>query len=502
MIRPHSIFLLVPIFGTIALNLCCAQTRATQQFNSLVDETRQLVQARMEQYQIPGVAAAVFNQDRTLWLECFGIEDLSEKRAITPGTVFSIQSVSKTVTATAIMMAVDDDRVRIDAPITNYLPDLALNSVFERVPERKITLRHLLNHTAGLTGETTGGNNSNAGNLPFSEYAKTIRQTWLVAPVGTKHLYSNISFDLAGEILQRVYSRPFAKVIAQKLFQPLGMSKSFVDTAESNGLSPHVAQGHSPTYSKLPHYIPMSASGGVRMSIEDAVRFVQFHLNRGRVDGKPLMNPTLFDTMYRRSIRVTSGGDSVWYGLGVNSWIEAGTYAVAHHGAGFGFRCVMKWYPEYGIGVVMMANGFDVAFVDWEATRNVLREMVERRIVKKKRGAVSRAAFTSATPRSFVSDKPPTPRLIPQPFQSDWEQYIGRYRRVYGGGFERSPTAEPEPDGFVSKKDGHLVLEIDGIEERLFEQEPGLFFCENLGEALDLRRKPYTVGNVRLKKIE
>ena len=502
MIHPHSIFLRVLFFGTIALNLGCAQTRNTQEFESLVDETRQLIQSRMEQYQIPGVATAVFTQDRTLWLECFGVEDLAERRAITPETVFSIQSVSKAVTATALMMAVDDDRVQIDIPITNYLPDLALNSVFEDFPERKITLQHLLNHTAGLTGETTGGNNSNAGNLPFNEYAKTIRKTWLVSPVGTKHLYSNIGFDLAGEILRNVYDRPYAKVIAQKLFQPLGMSKSFVDTAESNGLSPHVAQGHSPTYSKLPHYIPMSASGGVRMSIDDAVRFVQFHINRGRVNGKQLINPELFDRMCKRSIRVTSGGESVWYGLGVNSWIEADTYAVAHHGAGFGFRCVMKWYPEYGIGVVMMANGFDVAFVDWEATRNVLREMVERGIVKKKRGGVSVAAFTSATPSSFVSDKSPTPQLIPQPFQSEWEKYIGRYRRVYGGGFERSLTAETEADGFVSKKDGHLVFEIDGMEERLFEHEPGLFFCENLGEALDLRSKPYTVGNVRLQKIE
>jgi len=308
--------------------LVALSCKRSNSFEELIDDTRQEIQKRMQEYQIPGAAVAVFDRERTLWLECFGVLGTDSKSPVTPETSFSIMSASKMVTATAVMMAVQNGRLDLDTPITEYLPTFTVNSVHEKTPEQKITLRDLLSHTAGFDGEAAGGNNAIAGTLPFTEYAQTIRDTWLLVPVGVRYLYSNM------EVLQEVLDRPFAEVIEDDLFQPLGMSRSFVDTPDMNAASDGVAHGHSEDFSALPSYFPISASGGVRMSIEDAIRFAQFHMNYGQVGGKTLLRKEFLDQMHARTVRVADWGDTTWYGLGSYSFREASTYAVMHYGGG------------------------------------------------------------------------------------------------------------------------------------------------------------------------
>jgi CubicO group peptidase (beta-lactamase class C family) len=108
---------------------------------------------------IPGLAVALVDGDRVLWTEGFGRTDQDDTAPVTVDTIFSVQSMSKLFTATAVMRAVQSDRLDLDKPITTYLPDFTVHSAFEEHPERKITLRMLLSHTAGLTHEAPIGNN-------------------------------------------------------------------------------------------------------------------------------------------------------------------------------------------------------------------------------------------------------------------------------------------------------------------------------------------------------
>ena len=116
----------------------------------------------MAEQHVPGLAVAValVDADQPLWVEGFGHIDRRGSARVTADTIFSVQSMSKLFTATAVMQAVAAGRLDLDAPITTYLPKFTVHSAFEKHPERKITLRMLLSHTAGFAQEAPVGNNN------------------------------------------------------------------------------------------------------------------------------------------------------------------------------------------------------------------------------------------------------------------------------------------------------------------------------------------------------
>ncbi len=150
-----------------------------------------------------------------------------------PSTLFSIQSMSKSFTATAAMFAAQDGLVDLDAPITTYLPDFHVHSIFEEHPEQKMTLRILLSHTAGFPHDPAyGGNTDGKYGAPaysFEKHIASISDTWLMFPVGTRYSYSNIGIDLAGYILQVRSGMPFIQYVQEKVLDPLGMKDSTLD---------------------------------------------------------------------------------------------------------------------------------------------------------------------------------------------------------------------------------------------------------------------------------
>ncbi len=105
----------------------------------IVNRYRQEIPQRMEQDAIPGLAIAIVDDKGILWIEGFGYTDRNQQIPITQDTLFSIQSMSKSFTATAAMFAAQDGLVDLDAPITDYLPNFHINSIFEDHPEQKMT---------------------------------------------------------------------------------------------------------------------------------------------------------------------------------------------------------------------------------------------------------------------------------------------------------------------------------------------------------------------------
>ena len=162
-------------------------------------------------------------------MEGFGYTDLDQQTAVTPDTMFSIQSTSKTLTATAILLAVQKGLLNLDVPICTYFPKFTVHSRFEEHPEHLITLRHLLSHTSGFTHEAPVGNNF-ADAPSFEVHIASISDTWLRYPVGQRYSYSNLGIDLAAYILQIVSRKSFSQVMKETLFDPLGMVNSSTST--------------------------------------------------------------------------------------------------------------------------------------------------------------------------------------------------------------------------------------------------------------------------------
>jgi CubicO group peptidase (beta-lactamase class C family) len=370
--------------------------------------------------------------------------------------MFGVQSCSKMYTGTAVMLAAQAGLVELDVPVPRYLPEFRVNSSFEENPERLITLRHLLGHTAGFTHEAPVGSNYLVGRESYEAHCRSISDTWLRFPVGQRYEYSNLGIDLAAYILQRRSGMPFHEFVRRELFAPLGLERTTFD-AKVVSRDPGRAIGHSKGYSRLPVRVPMVAAGGLYTSVDDACRYLQFHLR----DGESLLSPELLHEMY-------AGQE---YGLGTALRQVSGVPVRGHGGGGFGFLADLYWAPDAGIGVVVLTNSTDHP-LQWQLATEILGRIL---------------GFDAPLSSATVPAVPVSPGEVDGEWSRDYAIHVCGVR---------DGTAR------LRKIDNELVFEHwGGGTVALREYRPGLYISTT-GELLDLTRTPPTYANVRLHELK
>lgn len=323
---------------------------------------------------IPGMSAALVDRDGVFWSCSVGVTDSASMKEVTSSTMFSIQSVSKMVTATAIMIAVRDGLLDLDSPITEYLPGFTVNSRFEKNPERRMTLRLLLGHRAGFTHEAPYGNNFELGETSFDRHIESISQTWLRYPVGERYAYSNLGIDLAGYLLQTVSGKPFARVVEEILLRPLGMKNTSYDWEVIAGCE-NRASGYDKNNPQVPLKHALIPCGACFSSAEDMAKFLQFQMNGGLAAGEGVLDPGLLKELHE--MQAPLDGQVFGYCLGtMKGWLWGDTvyedYYLMHNGSGFGFNASVQWFPAFGIGAVVLVSGGSSYFVS-EMANNLLK---------------------------------------------------------------------------------------------------------------------------------
>jgi CubicO group peptidase (beta-lactamase class C family) len=468
---------------------------------AVVDHFQEEIPRLMKDEGIPGLSVAVVDDHGVVWSAGFGVTDADDPDPVTPDTLFSVQSMSKAFTATAVLLAVQDGLLDLDTPITTYLPDFTVNSIFEDHPESRITLRHLLGHTAGFTHEAPVGNNWDGDRESFDAHVRSIADTWLRFPVGSGYAYSNLGIDLAGYILQVVVGEPFADLVRDRVFAPLGMmSSSFdadvVDDADS------LAVGHDPPAPNEFFQDPMVPAGGMYASVNDLSRFLQFQLAGGVVDGRTVLEPALLDDM--RTVQFPERGGRYGYGLGVarTGWYRGRNADLfSHGGGGFGFTSDLLWLPELQLGIAVLFNSADH---DLQTTLalGILDELVHapgpyrnRLLALPPHSPVSEDWSNWLPPPSLATD---IRTRATQPDPTHWQSFLGEYQTANRGVLDISA-----PPSRLFEQNGHLYFDGSDTEDatyRLHEVEPGLFFTET-GEVLDLRTEPPTFRNLQLTRV-
>jgi CubicO group peptidase (beta-lactamase class C family) len=467
----------------------------------VVAKYRERIPTLMAEEDVPGLAVAVVDRDRTLWVEGFGRLDRDGSAAVNADTVFSVQSMSKLFTATAVMQAVASGRLDLDEPITTYLPRFTVHSAFEEHPERKITLRMLLSHTAGFTHEAPVGNNNELDPGDFDDHVRSISDTWLRFPVGTGYAYSNLGIDLAGAILARVEGKPFANVMRDSLLAPLGMERSTFDRAAIRA-SANRAVGHVYPFSEPPVDVGMTAAGGLYTSARDLARFLRFQLNGGSLDGRVVLGRKWLDEM--RTVPPPHAGAAAGYALGVvrhrwSTWPDL----FDHGGGGYGFLSALWWAPEVGLGVAVLTNAHDHE-VDDELAVSILVDLLREPGVYRDRvqalpwrEPVEDPNVSFAPPAglaSLVADAAMRPRGDEA---ARWARYSGLYRTRAWDVLELDgPPARFLVDEGVPYFEGENRDDVFA-RHRLAEIRPGLFLADD-GETLDLRGPVPTWRNFRL----
>ena len=305
---------------------------------------------------VPGAAIAVVDGKRVVSVRVFGHTDGAGSNLVDTNTIFSIQSMSKSFAALAVLMAVQDGLVDLDAPIKEYLPGFTVKSLYEMNPENSITLRHLLSHWAGLVQDSPYGNN-NDDRYDFDKHIQSIADTWLRYPVGYCYKYSNLGIDLAGYIIQAHSGNSFGLYVKDKVLHPIGMTNSLyemdsIEHVDNRGL------GHSANSNRTPPLrIPIIPAGGLYTDISDMIRYLQFHINEGVANGHRILRQDLLEQMH--SIQFGCSGRRFGYCLGLIREPVSNSYGLYHAGAGYGFSSIMMMFPEYKLGVVLLTNSED-----------------------------------------------------------------------------------------------------------------------------------------------
>lgn len=316
-------------------------------FETIIDDLRNEIPQKMKEGNIPGLAIALVSKNGTVWCEGFGYTDMSRRRAVDTDTLFCLQSTTKTVTTVAFLLAVQKGLVELDDCLVEYYPEFTVNSRVGKDQYKKITFRHLLSHTSGLTREAQVGGVFNYVPCAWEEHIQSISGSWLKFPVGKGFSYSNAGMDLVVYALERITGVSYPEYVQEILGDPLGITYHY-DTKEVYKKE-NVAKGYLGGM-KAAHVDPVGLGcGAAYLSISDQAVFVKFLLNLGTVDGKEVLKAEYIDAM-------RSTDKEGWYGLGTFVNTEDGITLFYHPGGGFGLLSEMYWLPEYDSGITILTN--------------------------------------------------------------------------------------------------------------------------------------------------
>ncbi|MFF2084794.1 serine hydrolase domain-containing protein [Nocardia sp. NPDC058176] len=338
-ILQQALVVLLPLL--VLVGCAPAPRAAADSSNTALDE---LLRERMDESRIPGAAYAVVDRDGVRHTGTFGTD--GSGGSVTSDTPFLWGSVAKPVTARLVLDMVAAGELRLDAPVTTYLPSLrmagdhvARASGGDRGSAR-ITLRHLLDHTSGLPTSTRHTDRTDANRRP-GDVVPELADTALITEPGTAHHYSSTNYLLLAAVVEEVTGRPFTDVLTERVLDPLGMRNTITTADHAASLPPghRYILGHP-----FPFTTPFDpagvAYGYLGGALDDLAAFAR----------ASLIEPPVFDT-------AVSNGDMT-YGLGWRRWTVEGTDIpmVWHGGATPGYFAQIILLPEHAI--VLTANAY------------------------------------------------------------------------------------------------------------------------------------------------
>jgi CubicO group peptidase (beta-lactamase class C family) len=302
--------------------------------------------ARMKSDRIPGAGFVFVQNGRVSLIRGYGLANVAQQRRVLPeSTIWRVGSISKVFTATAAMQLVDRGLVPLDAPIDRYVRRVPIPRSY---PD-PVTLRQLLNHTAGFDEIRPGTQaQTQGGLLPLDQFlnGRLVR----VRPPGRTTAYSTYGITLVGEMIEEVSGLTYANFLQRNIWQPLGMKRSEIDVPTA--LQGDVAMGYEISGDSLVsqpwewyHTAPASS---ITATVADMGRFLIAHLPPAGVAGARILSDSALREMHRQQI--TMHPSIPGYALGFNEDYVGDLRVLEHGGNVAGFSALMVLIPNEDAG--------------------------------------------------------------------------------------------------------------------------------------------------------
>ena len=313
-------------------------------------KVRVLIQEQMAAKSIPSMSVAVVRRGEIIWEEGFGFADRENHIPATENTMYYLASLSKTFTATAVMILNERKRIDLDRPIDDYIRPARLSSPLWNTAEA--TVRRVANHTAGLT---TFARNCVA-DQPSCHISsdETIQRYGVIFWSPGDHFdYSNLGYGILGEAVGRTSGKSYETFLRDEIFKPLGM------THASLGIRPDLKGYAATRYSFINGLRPPAQSAtpgasGIYASAHEIALFGLFHLKAHLPKQKAILSDSSIDAMQNST---ADAGGNKRYGLGW--WVTEnphGFRGVLGQGGTDDASAFLELIPSEGIAVVILAN--------------------------------------------------------------------------------------------------------------------------------------------------
>jgi CubicO group peptidase (beta-lactamase class C family) len=308
----------------------------------------ELVQRHIDARSFSGAVTLVARNGRVAHLEAHGLMDIESKKPMATNGIFRIMSMTKPIVGTAILMLVEEGKVRITDPVSRFIPEFKGLKVavaqpapgpagpngpaearFYPVPgDREITIKDLLTHTSGLVSGTFSSREAAKvalkGKESLADYLPRLASVPLEFQPGTRWAYSaQAGFDTLLRIVEITSGLPADQFLKQRLFDPLGMKDTFFYPADGN---PRLVTLYRKTATALekqnnPNFMNgayFSGGGGLMSTAEDYLQFAQMLLNGGQLNGKRLLAPRTVEMMRSAFVPDTLPGRAPGEGYGLS----------------------------------------------------------------------------------------------------------------------------------------------------------------------------------------
>ncbi|MFX1313391.1 MAG: serine hydrolase domain-containing protein [Promethearchaeota archaeon] len=336
-------------------------------------QLEKIIRDYMRKYKIPGLAISIFQEDKIIYSKGFGARDLEEFLPMTPQTLIGIGSITKSITALAIMMLVERNMLSLDDSVSKYLNF----APFTNHPD--IQIKHILSHSSGVPASDGG-----LASLfyTFGDFKKVYPATsrddfiahlgepedFIIFKPGEKFYYNNDMFTCLGFIMEQLSDSSYSEFIRKEILDPLEMKRAVFSKEEfdkdplndkmSGYMPKKEGENMVPNKKSVPLYEFLNAPGGLYVSMEEMMHYAQCLLQKGSFKGKKLLSSHLCEELWTPRISSPYGyGKDPKYCLGLVYEKDYFPYTFIHHGGGLGTSCAdFGLIPEKKLGVSVGQN--------------------------------------------------------------------------------------------------------------------------------------------------
>ncbi len=337
-------------FAFLAIFSCARVIGSQTVASEKLAEVEKAIEAEMAATKTPGAAVAVISGDKVVFAKGFGTTSGEGGSAVTADTLFRMGSTTKMFTAAAVLALAESGKVKMTAPVGNYLKDLS--------PKVSALSAHqLLSQSSGLRdfNPLASGNDDAA----LGQNIRLWKDDVFFTEPDKIYSYSSANYWLAGYLTEELSGKPYADALAELVLKPLGMNRSTIRSFEA--MTYPLALGHLLSKGAVTVVRPIDNNaakypgGSMYSNVNELSRFAVAMLNGGRLEGRQAIPAAIVEALQKPQFYLP-GDEKGFYGYGLLGYDDSGVRTVSHGGVSRGYGSTIFFAPDQKLAIIVLAN--------------------------------------------------------------------------------------------------------------------------------------------------